>query len=176
MARGFEDLHVFFTTTKLTSDYLPQSPHHSAIMRQSMSSSLIKESVTFTTDFVRKIPLDNINMTVEPPKEPLASSGVYSPPIFSRRYPNNHDSDIHSKSPSMEDSFTSSQLPKNTCSRPLLNAPSPNLGGNFSNNNKLPEVDGSKCRAFWARSSAVILAFHKWLNVVTPGEVPELKG
>ena len=28
MARGFEDMHVFFTTSKLTSDYLPQSPHH----------------------------------------------------------------------------------------------------------------------------------------------------
>ncbi|XP_066978092.1 uncharacterized protein [Macrobrachium rosenbergii] len=175
MARGFEDLHVFFTTTKLTSDYLPQSPHHNAIMRQSMSSSLIKESVTFTTDFVRKIPLDNINMTVEPPKEPIASSGVYSPPIFTRRYPNRRDSDASPGSPVTQESI-SSQMPKNACSRPLLNAPSPNLSTHFSNNNKFSEVDGSKCRAFWARSSAVILAFHKWLNEVTHGEPPELKG
>ena len=130
-------------------------------MRQSMSSSLIKESVTFTTDFVRKIPLDNINMTVEPPKEPLASSGVYSPPILTRRYPNRRDSDVSSGSPVAPEDPFSSQMPKNACSRPLLNAPSPNLGSHFSNNNRFAELDGSKCRAFWARSSAVILAFHK---------------
>nr|XP_027217231.1 putative zinc metalloproteinase YIL108W [Penaeus vannamei] len=176
MARGFEDLHVFFTTTKLTSDYLPQSPHHSSVMRQSMSSSLIKESVTFTTDFVRRIPLDNINMTVAPPKEPIASSGVYSPPRFTRRYPSKTLDSSTGSTLSIEDSLSSSQTHKNTCSRPLLNSPLPNLTNSLANNNKLQEPDGSKCRAFWARSSAVILAFHKWLNIVTDGEAPELKG
>ncbi|XP_053652519.2 uncharacterized protein [Cherax quadricarinatus] len=178
MARGFEDLHIFFTTTKLTSDYLPQSPRHSSIMRQSMSSSLIKESVTFTTDFVRRIPLDNINMTVEPPKEPLASSGVYSPPILTRRYPTKmNNSNSESSSPfTLGESISSSRIHKNPCNRTLLNAPSPNITSSVINNNKLQENDGSKCRAFWARSSAVLLAFHKWLNIVTDGDAPELKG
>ncbi|KAK3874151.1 hypothetical protein Pcinc_020882 [Petrolisthes cinctipes] len=180
MARGFEDLHVFFTTTKLTSDYLPQSPHHSSIMRQSMSSSLIKESVTFTTDFVRKIPLDNINMTVEPLKGPLASSGVYSPPSLLSRRNTNRLSNSSNMSPlTIEESMMSSPSPtqKTACSRTLLNAPSPNISSSLLNNNKnLMENDGSKCRAFWARSSAVILAFHKSVVCSTAGiRVVELR-
>ncbi|XP_063880352.1 uncharacterized protein LOC135111195 [Scylla paramamosain] len=177
MARGFEDLHIFFTTSKLTSDYLPQSPHHSSVMRQSMSSSLIKESITFTTDFVRKIPLDNINITVAPPKEPLASSGVYSPPVFTRKYPGKvFNANSGSASPlTIEETELSSPTQKSTCTRSLLSAPSPNIANSLLNNNRNQD-DGSKCRAFWARSSALLLAFHKWLNTVTDGEVPELKG
>lgn len=135
----------------------------SSIMRQSMSSSLIKESITFTTDFVRKIPLDNINMTVEPPKEPLASSGVYSPPVFTRKYPNKvFNANSGSASPlTIEESELSSPAQKSACSRALLSAPSPNLSNSLINNNRNQDCDGSKCRAFWARSSAVLLAFHK---------------
>ncbi|XP_076054741.1 uncharacterized protein LOC143033322 isoform X2 [Oratosquilla oratoria] len=174
MARGFEDFHIFFTATSLTSDYLPQSPHHNPAMRQSMSSSLIKESLTFTTDFVRRIPLDNINMVVEPPGEPLASSVVYSPPVALR---NNKlppaSSDLMSRTISSSSERLNSPGPiHNTC----RTSSGGTLYGFGDFNNKVGG-SGIKCRAFWARSSALLLAYHKWLNSnSTDGEIPTLKG
>ena len=135
----------------------------SSVMRQSMSSSLIKESITFTTDFVRKIPLDNINMTVAPPKGPLASRGVYSPPVFTRKYPSKVlNANSGSASPlTIEESEFTSPTQKSTCTRTLMSAPSPSITTSLINNNRNQDCDGSKCRAFWARSSAILLAFHK---------------
>ncbi|CAL4171803.1 unnamed protein product, partial [Meganyctiphanes norvegica] len=77
MARGFEDLHIFFTSPKIVADNSTESPYHKSTMKQSTSSSLIKDSVTFTMDFVPRFPENSI-MTVQPPKEPLASCGIYS--------------------------------------------------------------------------------------------------
>ena len=180
MARGFEDLHLFFTSTKLKCDYLSQSPHHhKSMMSKSMSSSLIKDSVTFTTDFVRKIPTDNINITVEPAKEPIASSIVYSPSVTTRRCL--HSEEQNEQQLEDDDLITSPRFARRNCERVVdscsySSSPSSKTSNYFANSHKPNIYSGTKCRAFWARSSAILLAYHKWMNETKSGGKPELKG
>ena len=112
------------------------------MMTKSTSSSLMKDSVTFTTDFVRRPPSDNINISVEPPGEPLASCGAYTPGVTTRTC--------------LVDLLPATPHPP--CER-IVRPPSPPNSHDASTETK--EIKPVMCRAVWARSSAIILAYHK---------------
>ncbi|KAF2345429.1 hypothetical protein FHG87_023815 [Trinorchestia longiramus] len=78
MARGFEDLHIFFTAPLLHCSFAKHNARGN--MRASLSSSsLVKEPVTFHTDFVaRQQQPSNINMTVAPLDSETTSSDTSS--------------------------------------------------------------------------------------------------
>lgn len=166
------------------------------VPKPSMTSSLIKDSLIFNTDFVRKKSVENINMIVEPLKDPLASSIVYSPPFTSKalsQSPKHYGSMNSINSPTspgferFEPSCLSQSIKKvefapkspnpTSETETFFRTPfvqlktdstksSSNLSvsaSSFTINEKrtLQTERETKCRAFWVRSNAVILAYHK---------------
>lgn len=169
MERGFEDLHIFFTKAKIVEDHLTESSYNKSTLKPSMSSSLIKESVTFNTDLVQRIPVNSM-MTVEPPKEPFASCGVYN---TYDQYKSNPSTSKHSQMSSNESYNSFPQ--KGNLTSPVSGSSTSDSNNIFLHNNDSQSKE-VKCRAVWARSNAVLLSYHRWLNHVTDGQPPELKG
>lgn len=167
------------------------------LTKPSIPSSLIKNSMTFTTDFIRKKSVENISMVVEPLKDRMATSAVYSPSFSVRNYESSLKhyksmNNINSPTSPCFEIFEHSCLSQNikkvefapkspnpsTESISFFKTPimqfkvnsskslsSSTLDANFANdNNKIIDSFVGKqiaCRAFWARSNAVILAYHK---------------
>ncbi|KAB7504743.1 putative zinc metalloproteinase [Armadillidium nasatum] len=211
MSRGFEDFHLYFTVTHVNSG-VTSNTQYKNLTKPSIPSSLIKNSMTFTTDFIRKKSVENISMVVEPLKDRMATSAVYSPSFSVRNYESSLKhyksmNNINSPTSPCFEIFEHSCLSQNI--KKVEFAPkSPNpssesisffktpimqfkinsskslssstLDANFANdNNKIIDSFVGKqiaCRAFWARSNAVILAYHKWINGSPDGAAPELKG
>ncbi|CAL4190802.1 unnamed protein product, partial [Meganyctiphanes norvegica] len=66
------------------------------------------------------------------------------------------------------------QKNKSQCSQ--LPASSKIHSRSISLDNNDTQVKEKICRAVWARSSAVLLSYHRWLNHVSDGQSPELTG